>query len=419
MNDGEKQTSLDSDRRLWIVGGIACYYILFAVFLVTVNVNLMDMAGVWTTPETFFDMRVVIGGCESLRQGFNPLYFNPCDPGQRPLNYPRIWLLLEKTGINRSHTVFLGFSLAVIFYMAVVGLVIEKNPGIFSTVIWILALISPAVLLGVERGNNDLLIFVILAIAVTLLRQPRTEIRIIAYLVMFLAALLKLYPVLAVISSVREKPKLCLIIMIVFTAGFLIYAGVTYDDIATLMKTTEHNANISYGSKVIFGLIDQMMTGNMAGFPRWDDRLVVLFSWAAVVGVILLSFFYLMGKKSVSHYEGSHISSLRIGAGIYLGTFLAGQNWDYRLIFLLFVLPQLLEWKSSGHGGRIPVITIVLILLAMWSEIVVRWIQPAVLQDLTAIAGEMVNWALFGVLSFILVNTLPNWIRPVRLSGSK
>lgn len=258
----------------------------------------------------------------------------------------------------------------------------------------------------------------ILAIAVTLLRQPRTEIRIIAYLVMFLAALLKLYPVLAVISSVREKPKLCLIIMVVFMAGFLIYAGVTYDDIATLMKTTEHNANISYGSEVIFGLIDQMMTGNMAGFPRWDDRLVVLFSWAAIVGVILLSFFYLRGKKSVSYYEGSHISSLRIGVGIYFGTFLAGQNWDYRLIFLLFVLPQLLEWKSSRHGGRIPVITIVLILLAMWSEVVVRWIQPAVLQDLTAIAGEMVNWALFGVLSFILVNTLPNWIRPVRLLAS-
>ena len=36
--------------------------------------------------------------------------------------------------------------------------------------------------------------------------------------------------------------------------------------------------------------------------------------------------------------------ALQAGAFIYLGTFAAVNNFDYRLVFLLLTLPQLVEW---------------------------------------------------------------------------
>ena len=49
--------------------------------------------------------------------------------------------------------------------------------------------------------------------------------------------------------------------------------------------------------------------------------------------------------------ETSELLAFRMGALVYLGTFVVGNSFDYRLVCLLLVLPQLLRWPAGGAGG--------------------------------------------------------------------
>jgi hypothetical protein len=64
-----------------------------------------------------------------------------------------------------------------------------------------------------------------------------------------------------------------------------------------------------------------------------------------------------------------------LGAGIYAGTFLLGNNWDYRLIFLLFTVPQLAEWtrQKNGFFTTLARITLGALIVSCWYLVLVKW----------------------------------------------
>lgn len=76
----------------------------------------------WHVPITtpcFADFRVITSGAESKALGFDPLLYNPRDPWKRELNYPRIWQMLYRVGINQSHTVYCGWIIAALFLIGI------------------------------------------------------------------------------------------------------------------------------------------------------------------------------------------------------------------------------------------------------------------------------------------------------------
>lgn len=94
-----------------------------------------------------------------------------------------------------------------------------------------------------------------------------------------------------------------------------------------------------------------------------------------------------------------------VGAGIYVGSYAVMHNFDYRLAFLLFAMPQLLRW--SGRSER--------------SVPFAGWGLAALLTSLLfaarpvyeLAAEEVVNWLLFVYLAALLVATfeLPESVR--------
>lgn len=183
---------------LTVLGAVIVIFLMFAVF------GYSRAWRVWNIPVmslSFADLRVITHGADSAAQGLDPLVSNPGDPWGRPLNYPRIWQSLYSVGINKSHTIGLGVGFILMFLTGVV--MILPNASNMTISLIASALLSPAVLLAVERANIDLFIFFLVSLSVILARKS-------FFLpsgVIVFATALKLYPVFAISLLLKAGKK--------------------------------------------------------------------------------------------------------------------------------------------------------------------------------------------------------------------
>lgn len=202
------------------------------------------MFGFPTMMPSFSDARVMTAGSESYQLGHDPMQNNVRDPWQRRMNYPRCWQILYLLKVDQSFTVPLAFSFILPFF-ASLWLFDPKNGWVVGLLL--VLLFSPAVMLGVERGNSDLLVFaMILAMAVWFEKWPRASAGL-----LFFAAFLKLYPIfagLAVMGLARDK---AVRIGSVVLLAFLAYVAVEAPNLYEAAKVTEKTPLMAFGTAVL------------------------------------------------------------------------------------------------------------------------------------------------------------------------
>jgi len=406
------------DGRIIVLLFLITYFsMIYLSSLVMSYVQFWGYLGVPSISPSFADLRGITSALDCYRQGFDPLIHNPCDPWNRPMNYPRLWLGLSSLGLDQSHTFILGILQAILFY-ACIFIIIIKRLNVSEGLFYGLILCSPAVMLAVERGNNDLMIFVFLSLAVLMMQKRR----ILPYIFILMASILKLYPIVSITSALREDKKRAIIIMLMVGTLFMIYMIYTWQDVILIGTTVPRSANLSYGSRVLFdGLnpIFQSITG--LGIP---EHFRTIFSFTAVLFVLVasylairLGFIQTQNKLMTSQY----LDNFRIGAIIYIGTFIIGHNFDYRLIFLILTLPQLLAWiKIQNPLSQVSVFLLIAILVTMWSSFFAVWFSGLFSlvfslektgNHLVFLLEEIINWLIFGCLIAILLSTLPDWLK--------
>ena len=174
---------------LLVISGIT---IILGSFLILGNEKTWRIWNIPTKQPVFYDLRLITAGAESYSQGYDPAFNNPFDPEQRLFNYPRIWYFILASGIDQRSTVILGILLAFGFFASLATFrgEIDRTTAIIQTV----AVFSPAVLLGLERGNVDIAIFVLLAIGLFSMDYSKQ----LSLLVLFLAIALKIFPVFGI-----------------------------------------------------------------------------------------------------------------------------------------------------------------------------------------------------------------------------
>src|SRR5213075_1209886 len=89
---------------------------------------------------------------------------------------------------------------------------------------------------------------------------------------------------------------------------------------------------------------------------------------------------------------------ITMGAAIYAGSFAVMNNFNYRLIFLLFLIPQLLEWARRRDRFRWVGVASIVIIAG-----VLLLANADTLQLPFFILKEMLNWILFIVCVVILL----------------
>jgi hypothetical protein len=78
---------------------------------------------------------------------------------------------------------------------------------------------------------------------------------------------------------------------------------------------------------------------------------ILLYGLAAAL-ILISSYLALRNREEMVVVNEKYLNMFRLSAGIYIGTFILGNNWDYRLMFLLFAIPQITSWaeeKSSEN----------------------------------------------------------------------
>jgi hypothetical protein len=104
----------------------------------------------------FADLRVIQGAVISVEKGLDPRVSNLGDHWARPFDYPMLWVSIGKALNFTNETRFIFICSAMVFcFIGICAFLIFRFPsfGLLAS------MVSTATLLGIERGNTDLLIF--------------------------------------------------------------------------------------------------------------------------------------------------------------------------------------------------------------------------------------------------------------------
>jgi drug/metabolite transporter superfamily protein YnfA len=348
---------------------------------------------------TFLDLRSVTTAWECQRRGIDPLPHNPCDPRGRPANYPRLWLLPGRLGLGERVTVPLGVVIAIVFLLSALWFLgpLKMWEGLIAAAV----LCSPAVMFGVERGNVDILIFAIVVAALSLFRSPDSARRATSHVLFLLAAVLKIFPAFSFAALVRQRrPWL-------FVAGgvallFAIDVLVTLDDLRTIRRVLPQEVRFSYGAGIFADAIADSLTTH-TGWPgtgRSVTRaLLVVVVVAGLAVAAALAWWWSRSRPSAPSRWSGELDGFWVGAAIYVGTYAFLRNYDYRLVFLILALPQLMRWASDLRPA-VPA--------ARWALVVlVAALWLAAREPTRFPFEEGLNWILFVYLVAALVATSP------------
>jgi len=321
----------------WLVATAILVYM--GILFIAPKVTHIPLTKVWRSfgviaaDSRFEDLHVVVVGIANAREGMDP--WKPTKMGQVDwvYNYPRWWLYADRLGLNAKTLNGFGIGLGSIFlgtFIFILGrLTLEE--GLWAS----LFVLSPCVMLAVERGNIDLVLFILLGVCVGIRRVIPLSI-----LLMVFATVLKLFPVFGLLAFVAppwRKTLPWLAAAVVICLSYFIFDLAELNRVAAL---TPHLPFRSYGASTLFMQIHQS--------PH-----VVFADLILVVVIVLSVWFSAKAPSSVEHlWWQRDLFTFRIGAGVFLGTFALLSNWDYRLIFLAFCLPLLFRLRRDGGNLR-------------------------------------------------------------------
>jgi hypothetical protein len=333
-----------------------------------------DRLGVPDLQPSFADLRSVTSAWECDRAGTPVLPVNPCDPyGDRPANYPRLWLAPSGLGLGQGSTVALGVASAALFFVALLYVLARgraRGPLLCAAIA-----ISPGVMFAVERGNVDLLLFALVALALALFRGSAAA-RAASHALFLLAAMLKLFPVFAWGVLARQPRRAAIASCLVLGSAFAVYVAVIADTIREIARVAPQEVGLSYGADVLF---DSLGAGDAA---TWIALVV------AGVAIALLA----RGRPGAAAAGDEFaVDAFVAGAGVYVASFALWHNFDYRMIFLLLALPQLTIWAGERDRSPVPAPRLMVgaLVATLWLSLLLRT------DPLGFSIDELANWILF------------------------
>ena len=377
----------------WLVGACvaACLATLVAAHYRPAVSHAWVRLGVWMYADPFPDVRSLIAGGESLRDGLDPILQNPHDPRGIRANYPHLWFYpFAALKVPQSSTLPLGAALTLAFYASV--LLFTGPLGLGEGIVWAGFLCAPPVVQGVVCGNNDLVIFILLALALLVRRRGNPAALGGSYALIALSAALKFFPVCAFCLALRARPRAALTILGSAFAGFAVYLYVIRAQVRAVALTIPDGDFSMYGRVVLFRWYNAAHPGVLS--PE------TVSAWL-VVAVGLVAVLVWMRAPSLPGLPEPTLDGLMMGSALYLGTFVLRTSINYRLVFLLFTLPALLALLRGGGVFHRTVAAAGLILLG------IGWAFSGQTNLYLVLIKELANWAVFALLAFLWLQCLP------------
>jgi len=148
--------------------------------------------------QPYADTYGLIGVMQCYRRGVDIYAFNPCDLYNRPHVYSSVWLLGSRTPVTTAWTPFVGSALAIAFCVSLFLLPPARTR--LGALILTAGVVSNAVIFACYQGNNDLVVFVMAAVAGRCLLGGLGA-RGAGYALLLAAGSLKFYPVVLIVLA--------------------------------------------------------------------------------------------------------------------------------------------------------------------------------------------------------------------------
>lgn len=400
------------DGRIWIMVSLLSYFgfLFVANFFVPYH-QVWRKLGVSALPS-FIDLRAVLAGFECTRLGYDVLLDNPCTGS---IIYPRLWWKLTGLGLNQSHTVMLGIILALGFYLVTFAIIGRLN--CYESIIYSLILCSPAVMLLIERGNVDIIIYGMLFLTLIMAQSQQISVRILGYIWLLIPTFLKILSFFCLTIILKEKRKTFVVWFISLFTISAIYIYSIKDELAVSKAYFIIKTSNSFGYKILLYKWPSIFLPSHLSARKIHLPLTALF----IVGLIGLAFF--LFKQMITFLKEIKqnflrkdnflpkdisvntklLDAFRIGSSFYLGTFVVTISFDYKLTFLIFAIPQMISWIKQDHPKL--AISSSFALLGIVLTVYLSSFFSASLVD------ELINWFLWFYFLYGFLLTLPNWIK--------
>lgn len=285
----------------------------------------------------FVDTSALLSASDAFAAGLNPYESNPLDVLKVPHWYSDWWFSLHDLGLTRADAPWLGFGLVIVFLVAVFLLVKPANFAgmLFS---W-LTLCSPAVLLGANRANIDLLIFAALALAAWLLTRPVRAWRLLVPPLIALLIGLKFYPLAAAaalpFAPAGRREKWWMLAFMTVLAS-LVLLGIYEDILRVRGLITAPIQLYTFGATQIFSD---------------EGRGLLVAATALLTGLGLLAFWWRRAPMLPAGLDARTTLQFSFGTVTLVGCFFVGVGFNYRLVFGLLLLPLLWTLRRGAPAG--------------------------------------------------------------------
>ena len=362
--------------------------------------------------RSFDDARLILEGADCAQLGRNPYSDTECDWRYRTFNYPSIWLSIRHVGLTVQQTDIIGIAIGLAFIIAVLLSFWRTFP--LAGLIGGACMISPAVMLGIERGNSDLIIFTLLVIASVLASRYRRVADIVLAVGIMIAAGLKLYPMAAIVALIRPN-KRALAVVALTAAFFACWVYYWRAELPLISANTPEYAWYSFGYKTffisVFHFIEPVQidaSGRLAP-THLPLSLEITARLALLLAIVLsLALGLQTRRRWTMNLDFRYGAPLRflIGSSIYVATFALGTNFNYRLIFLILCIPQLVEWIIDPRAFAS--LRLLAVVLAVGIA-AICWVSAAPWGNISFIlrlVTDIISWCLFAGFGIILTNQL-------------
>ncbi len=325
----------------------------------------------------FLDMHGLTAAWRCHHLGIDVVAHDSCDLMDRSFNYSPLWLSLAPFRLADHAGDALGWGTGLLFLLSLFLLPPPVRKG--EVALRLLASLSTMVVFAVERGNPDIMIFMLAMLTGFLaLRSPAA--RLAALTVGLFAGLLKYYPLTLMALALRERPARFAAIGAAALAATLLFVAMHLSEIERglpLIASGPYFTDLFAAKNLPFGVAQTF--GVAIGEPvvplAWTLRFFAYAVYAALA-LAAASLCWRMLRRTtlraaLAALTPSESIFLVIGSLLIAGCFFAGQSIGYRGIYLLFVLPGLLALSRRTRERRLRILadgTGVLIVALMWEE---------------------------------------------------
>jgi hypothetical protein len=389
--------------RWLLVAVVAVWFGGFALWPAAFPYVGVNHYGVW-----FLDAFAILASNDAVVRGLDPYVPNPLDYFNRPHVYSPWWLELHRLGLGRAQILAVGWTLTLGFLAAALG---RLRPQSLREAGWYAVIVgAPPVLLGVNRANNDLLIFALLAPVVPCLLDGRRTVRLFALVLIALAAGLKFFPAAAGLvllaagcgdaRETRARLALAALALVLVAA----HIAPNLPQVVGILPKAE--------GLMTFGAVNlPAALGLPAGMAKWAG-LVGAAAWVTAVWRARWTEAWRIAPEAQAAWLG-----FVLGGVLLTGCFLTGTNYGYRWVFGIWLAPLL--WRLR-RDAMVPCavqrwarITAGLLVFSIWADALLStllrlarpWISAEKawrIADTFFALEQPLTWAFFaGVLVFL------------------